>query len=109
MANVNEISDDMFKEEVLDSEKPTVVDFWAPWCAPCQMTAPVFEAVSEILGDKLNFVKMNTEDYPKTAIEYKVMAIPSLLVFKDGKEIDRVVGFLPEDKLEERLVNVLES
>lgn len=107
MSKIKHVSDSVFKAEVLESDKPVAVDFWAPWCAPCRMTAPVVEAVSEKMGDKIKFVKLDTNENPKTAVGYNVMAIPSLLVFQDGKEVHRIVGFLPEDKLEEQLAQAI--
>ena len=91
------------KTEVLESNILVAVDFWAPWCGPCQMVTPVLEALAQKMVDKIKFVKINTDENPQTAQQYQIMAIPSLLVFKDGKEIDRIIGFVPEDQLEAQL------
>ena len=94
-----------FKEEVLNTNGLTVVDFWAPWCGPCKMFVPIFESVAEIKKD-IKFCKFNvdedTENIPK---EYGVMSIPTVILFKDGKEINRNIGFMDEDSL----INFLEE
>jgi len=80
-----------------------LVDFWAPWCGPCRMVAPVVEGVAEKMNGKVKFVKLNTDENQETAQEYGIMAIPSLIVFKDGSEVHRVVGFVPQKQLESEL------
>ena len=109
MSNINEVTDGTFKTDILDSKEPVAVDFWAPWCAPCQMVAPVLEALNQKMSGKIKFFKINTDENPQTAQQYKIMAIPSLLIFKEGKEIDRVIGYLPEDQLEARLQKITEN
>jgi thioredoxin 1 len=109
MANIKEVNDSTFKSEVLESEIPVLVDFWAPWCAPCQMVAPILEAVSEKMGDKMRFVKLNTDENMKTAQDYEIMAIPSLLVFKKGEVAERIVGVRPQDQLEAQLQEIIAS
>jgi thioredoxin 1 len=107
MEKIKETSENSFQSDVLESDVPVVVDFWAPWCAPCRMVAPVLEAVAEKLDGQMRFVKLNTDENQKTAGEYNIMAIPSLLVFKGGKEVDRIVGFTPEEQLKEHLKNFI--
>lgn len=107
MSKIEEITSGNFKSEVLESEKPVVVDFWAPWCGPCRMVAPVLEEISQKMNGKIKFVKLNTDENQKTAMDYQIMAIPSLLIFKGGQEIDRIVGFVPQEQLEADLTKVI--
>ena len=107
MSKINEITSSVFKSEVLESNIPVVVDFWAPWCSPCRMVAPVLEEISQKMNGKIKFVKLNTDENQKTAMDYQIMAIPSLLIFKDGQEVDRVVGFVPQEQLEADLNKII--
>ena len=94
-----------FKEEVLNNKGLSVVDFWAPWCGPCKMFGPIFESVAEIKKD-IKFCKLNVdEDSENISKEYGVMSIPTIILFKDGKEINRNIGFMDEDLL----INFLEE
>jgi thioredoxin 1 len=86
------VSDATFDETVVGSDTPVVVDFWAEWCGPCKMIAPVLEEIAEEHPEKLRVVKLNVDDNPETARRYEVMSIPTLLVFKDGKDVKRLVG-----------------
>ena len=101
MERIKDTSESTFQSDVLESDIPVVVDFWAPWCGPCRMVSPVIEAVAEKMDGQMKFVKLNTDENQKTAGEYSIMAIPSLLVFKNGQEVDRIVGFKPQNQLEE--------
>jgi thioredoxin 1 len=103
MKKIIEITDENFKTEVLESDKVVLVDFWAPWCAPCRMVGPIIEQVAESMDGKMKFGKLNTDLNQKTAMDFKIMAIPTLLIFKGGKEVDRIVGFKPKDQLEDQL------
>jgi thioredoxin len=87
-----EFTDKNFKEEVVESEKTVLVDFWAPWCGPCKMMGPVMEEVSQEIGDEFKVGKLNVDESPKTAQEYGVMSIPSLLFFRDGKVVEQFNG-----------------
>lgn len=109
MSNIKEVNESDFQSEVLESEIPVLVDFWAPWCGPCQMVSPILEAVAEKMEDKLKIVKMNTDENMKTAQKYEIMAIPSLLVFKKGEVVERIVGVRPQQQLEAQLQSVISS
>ncbi|MEJ7891991.1 MAG: thioredoxin [Solirubrobacteraceae bacterium] len=102
MADIIEVTDSNFQAEVLESDKPTLVDFWAPWCGPCRMVAPVLE---EIAGerDDLKIVKLNTDENQQTAAQFEVLSIPTMILFKHGAPAARVVGALPKKRLEAEL------
>lgn len=104
---VKEITDAEFEEEVIKSDKPVIVDFWAPWCGPCKMIAPVFEKLSKELTD-VKFVKVNVDDNQNSAQEFGVMSIPTLVMVKNGEEAGRVVGALSETQLKDRIKTALE-
>lgn len=97
--NVAEISDVDFDEKVLKASTLVVVDFWAPWCGPCKSIAPVLEEIAKELGTQVAIYKVNVDDNPKSPSQYGVRAIPNLVIFKGGAEIDRVVGAVPKDQL----------
>lgn len=96
---VNAINDTNFDNEVINSKVPVVVDFWASWCGPCKMLAPVMEQVSEELKGKAKFVKVNVDENPVAANEYRIASIPTVMVFKNGKKIDALVGFRPKNEI----------
>lgn len=96
---VKEINDMVFKEEVINSSQPVVVDFWATWCGPCKMLAPVMEEVEKELGEKVKFVKVNVDENPESSLNYKIASIPTLMVFKDGNVVDTLVGFRPKQAI----------
>lgn len=97
MAIVN-VTDQSFKNEV-ESTGTVLVDFWAPWCGPCKMIAPVLEDLDQELAGKVKIAKLNVDDNPDTTSRFGVMSIPTLIVFKDGQPVDKVVGFQPKDAL----------
>jgi len=107
MSKPVEIEEAKFDETVLKSEKPVLVDFWAPWCGPCRMVAPLVEELAVDYDGKVEFVKINVDDNPKIASQYGIMSIPTLMVFKAGKPVDTIVGFRPKDELKKSLETAL--
>ena len=99
MSNVTHVTDADFEAQVLKSEIPTLVDFWAPWCGPCRFIGPVIEELSEEFDGKMKFVKLNTDENQQTAVNYRIRSIPSLMIFKDGKLAEMQVGALPKEQL----------
>lgn len=99
MAEIAEVTDDNFQAQVVEADKPTLVDFWAPWCGPCRMVAPVLEEIADERGEALQVVKLNVDENPETAAKFQVMSIPTLILFKDGKVAHKVVGALPKRRL----------
>ena len=103
MAKPIAVEDSEFESKVLGSDVPVVVDFWAEWCGPCKMMAPVFEKLADDYEGRLTFAKVDVDTNQGSAAQYGIRGIPTLLVFSDGKEIDRIVGFAPEDVLRGRM------
>jgi len=106
---ISEVTDTNFQAEVIESETPVLVDFWAPWCGPCRMVAPVLEEIAQEKGDALKIVKLNTDENQQTAIAYEVLSIPTLILFKNGQVAKKVVGAYPKRKLEAELEPALAS
>jgi thioredoxin 1 len=104
-----EVSDEQFDSEILKAEKPVLVDFWAPWCGPCRMVGPVVEELAGEYQDRLKVAKVNTDDNQSHAARLGIQGIPTLIFFKDGREVDRVVGALPKGALKQRIDAVLQS
>jgi thioredoxin 1 len=100
---VPSVEDTDFEQVVLDSDKPVVVDFWAPWCGPCRMVSPIVEELSTEYGEAVRFAKMNTDENENTMIQYGITSIPTLIIFKDGEEVNRLVGFAPKEQLKRQI------
>ena len=103
---VLEIEDSSFEAEVLQSEKPVLVDFWAPWCGPCRAIAPVVEELAGTFGDKIKFAKCNVDDNPVSPGKFGIKSIPTLILFDGGEIVDKVIGIVAKSKLEEVLNKV---
>lgn len=95
------ISDSNFHKEVINAENPVFVDFWASWCGPCKMLAPVIDEISKEYGDKVKFVKVNVDENPESANKYGIASIPTVMVFKEGSVVETLVGFRPKAALEQ--------
>jgi len=102
-----EIDDSSFDTEVLQADKPVMVDFWAPWCGPCRAIAPVIEDISGTFGDKVKFTKCNVDDNPVTPGKFGIKSIPTLIFFNEGKVVDQIVGIVSRSKLEEIINKML--
>lgn len=107
MSEVTEVKEADFKEVVLESELPVLVDFWAPWCGPCRMVAPVVEEIAQQYEGKVKVVKLNTDENPQIASQYGIRSIPTLMVFKDGQKQEMVVGAVPKTTLSNTLEKYL--
>lgn len=99
MSSALQVTDASFKQEVLESELPVLVDFWAPWCGPCRMVAPVVDEISEQYQGQVKVVKINTDENPSVASQYGIRSIPTLMIFKGGQRVDMVVGAVPKTTL----------
>lgn len=99
MSNVQNVTDNTFDQEVIKSEIPVLVDFWAPWCGPCKAVSPVVDDLSKEFEGRLKVVKLNTDENPKTAQAYSIKGIPSLFLFKAGQVVEQVVGAVPKSTL----------
>jgi thioredoxin 1 len=101
-----EISDNEFEEKVLKSDKPVVVDFWAPWCGPCKSIGPVLEELAKEMGDQVVFAKCNVDENQITPSKFGIQAIPTLIFFKNGEDVDRITGMVPKSKIEESINSI---
>ena len=108
MSKPIEIEDGNFDEVVLQAKTPVLVDFWAQWCGPCRMVAPVVEELAEEYEGRISFCKVDVDQNPKIASKYGIMSIPTLILFKDGKPLSNIVGFRPKAELERSLDGALD-
>jgi thioredoxin 1 len=107
MGKLTELSDRTFDAEVLQSDRPVLVDFWAPWCGPCRMIAPIVEQLAGENAETLKVAKVNIDDSPNVAANYGVSAIPTVMIFKGGEVVDRFVGVQPKHRLQEAIDQAL--
>jgi thioredoxin 1 len=107
MAEVIHVTDDTFQTEVVESDKPVLVDFWAEWCGPCRMIGPILEEMAAEHGDKIKFVKLNVDDNQKTPSGFGIMGIPTIILFEGGEQKKKIVGAVPKKKLEQELADWL--
>ena len=103
MAEVIELNADTFEREVIDCELPVLVDCWAPWCQPCLIVAPIVEEVAKEYQGKVKFCKLNVDENSDIAARYGIMSIPTLLIFKEGKVVDQIIGVVPKEMIKEKL------
>jgi len=99
MSSATAVTDSSFQEDVLQSSEPVLVDFWASWCQPCRMVAPVVEEIATENSGKLKVLKLDVDENQNTAMQFNVSSIPTLILFKDGQPVERIVGFSPKDRL----------
>ncbi len=107
MSSTAPVTDASFKEDVLDSEIPVLVDFWAPWCGPCRMVGPVVDEIAEQYAGQVKVVKLNTDENPNVASQYGIRSLPTLMIFKGGQRVDMVVGAVPKTTLANTLEKYL--
>lgn len=103
MSKPFKITDDSFESDVLNSDKPVLVDFWAEWCGPCRMVEPVVEELADEYEGKAKIGKVNVDENPQISMKYGIRSIPSLLIFKNGEVVDQIVGAVPKSKLKKQL------
>ena len=103
MAHPVAVSDNSFDSEVVKAQLPVLVDFWATWCGPCRMIAPILENLADEYADNLKIVKLDVDHNPNVSLKYGVQSIPTLILFKDGKEVERIIGYMPKERLLNRI------
>ncbi len=105
--SVMEVGDKDFEQKVLKSDKPVVVDFWAPWCMPCRMVGPIIEELAGTFSGEASFAKVNVDDSPQVAVRYNIRTIPTIMIFKSGECVDTVVGACPKEYFQNKVKSVI--
>jgi len=103
MSEPTHVTDDTFEAEVIQSDMPAIVDFWAPWCGPCHMIAPILEEIASDYDGKLKVTKLDVDQNPQVATQFGVMSIPTMILFKDGEAVERLIGYMPKERLLEKI------
>jgi thioredoxin 1 len=109
MSKVVEVTDKNFAEEVLESDLPTEVDFWAPWCGPCRMVSPIYDKLAKEYEGRFKFCKINVDENQHTAVEYQIMSIPMQMFFVDGQKVDEILGAVPEHTIRTMVDGIIQS
>ena len=107
MSNLQAVTDDSFETDVLKSDKPVLVDFWAEWCGPCRMVSPILDQISAEHGEKIEIVKLNVDENPETALKYQITSIPAMKLYSNGEVVKTVIGAKPKPAIEADLASVL--
>ena len=107
MSNAKKVTDQNFNEEVIESSRPVLVDFWAEWCGPCKMIAPSLEELADDYKDSIDVAKLNVDENPNIASDFSIRSIPTLLIFKDGSPVSQIVGAVPKSTIKSKIDEVL--